>query len=172
VQAEIRPATPDDEDAIAALSLDAWAPVFASMAEIVGPTLFRQLFTSDWRRYQEDDVRRACKTYDVWVAVAAGEVAGFVAVHLPDGEEHGEIYMLAVAPAHQGEGIGVRLTQLATDHMRAAGRKLAIVNTGGDPGHAPARATYERAGFVSLPQRQYYLLLDASAAADADADAD
>jgi hypothetical protein len=43
--------------------------------------------------------------------------------------------------------------------MRAAGRQLAIVNTGGDPGHAPARATYERAGFVSLPQAQYYLLL-------------
>ena len=43
--------------------------------------------------------------------------------------------------------------------MREAGRDLAIVNTGGDPGHAPARSTYERAGFVSLPQAQYYLLL-------------
>jgi hypothetical protein len=54
----------------------------------------------------------------------------------------------------------LRLTQHAVEQMRAAGRELAIVNTGGDPGHAPARATYERAGFVSLPQRQYFLLIE------------
>jgi hypothetical protein len=62
--ARIRPATPADEDAIADLSLRAWEPVFASMAEVVGPTLFRRLFTADWRRYQEDDVRRACGAYE------------------------------------------------------------------------------------------------------------
>jgi ribosomal protein S18 acetylase RimI-like enzyme len=155
----IRPATPDDEDAIVALSLAAWAPVFASMGEIVGPALFTQLFTADWRQYQEDDVRRACHRYEVTVAEANGAVVGFTAVDLPDGEEHGEIYMIAVDPEHQGEGVGSKLTESAVDRMRAAGRRLAIVNTGGDPGHAPARATYERAGFVSLPQRQYYRLL-------------
>jgi hypothetical protein len=41
----IRPATPDDEDAIVELSLLAWEPVFASMIGIVGPALARQLFT-------------------------------------------------------------------------------------------------------------------------------
>ena len=136
----IRPATPDDEDAIVELSLLAWEPVFASMTGIVGPALARQLFTDDWRRYQENDVRRACRTYGVWVAEADGAVAGFTAVHLPDGEPHGEIYMLAVHPDHQGQGIGVQLTQFAADQMREAGRDLAIVNTGGDPGHAPARS--------------------------------
>ena len=153
----IRPATA--EDAIVELSLLAWEPVFASMAGIIGPALARQLFSDDWRRYQEDDVRRACRTYEVWVAEADGTVAGFTAVHLPDGEPHGEIYMLAVHPDHQRQGIGVQLTQFAADQMRTAGRDMAIVNTGGDPGHAPARSTYERAGFVSLPQAQYYLLL-------------
>lgn len=93
------------------------------------------------------------------MAEADGAVAGFAAVHLPDGEPHGEIHMLAGHPAHQNKGIGVQLTQFAADQMREAGRDLAIVNTGGDPGHAPARSTYERAGFVSLPQAQYYLLL-------------
>jgi hypothetical protein len=29
---------------------------------------------------------------------------------------------------------------------------LCVVSTGGDPGHAPARATYERNGFVAFPQ--------------------
>jgi hypothetical protein len=31
--------------------------------------------------------------------------------------------------------------------MRANGMKLAAVDTGGDPSHAPARRSYEKAGF-------------------------
>jgi ribosomal protein S18 acetylase RimI-like enzyme len=153
----IRAATSDDEDRIVELSLRAWEPVFASMAEVVGPTLFPALFTDDWRRYQEDDVRRACRTYRVWVAEEDGEVAGFTAVDLPDGEPHGEIYMLAVDPNQQSKGVGLQLTQHAIDRIQEAGRSLVIVNTGGDPGHAPARATYERAGFTAMPSVSYYL---------------
>jgi ribosomal protein S18 acetylase RimI-like enzyme len=155
----IRPATPDDEDRIVALSLLAWEPVFASMRDCVGSAIYTQLFTDDWRAYQEKDVRRACGAYPVWVAVVDGVVAGFTAVDLPEGEPHGEIYMIAVDPAHQGRGIGQALTEWAVDQMREAGRVLAIVNTGGDPGHAPARATYEKAGFVSLPSEQYFRLI-------------
>jgi pimeloyl-ACP methyl ester carboxylesterase len=44
----------------------------------------------------------------------------------------------------------------AMDQMRAAGCTLAVVATGGDPGHAPARALYEAAGFTGLPLVRYY----------------
>jgi ribosomal protein S18 acetylase RimI-like enzyme len=93
----------------------------------------------------------------VWVADDDGDVAGFTAIDLPDGEQHGEIYMLAVDPGHQGKGIGLSLTQHAIGFIRDAGRTVVIVNTGGDPGHAPARATYERAGFTAMPSVSYYL---------------
>ena len=43
--------------------------------------------------------------------------------------------------------------------MRARGLDLAIVATGGDPGHAPARRTYEKAGFTGCPQVWYAKLL-------------
>ncbi len=33
---------------------------------------------------------------------------------------------------------------------------LAMVETGGDPGHAPARRSYERSGFVQLPIARYF----------------
>jgi ribosomal protein S18 acetylase RimI-like enzyme len=156
----IREAVADDEDRIAELSLAAWEPVFASMLECVGPAIFRQLFTDDWRSYQEKDVRRACGAYQVWVAVADdGTVVGFTAIDLPEDEHHGEIYMIAVDPAAQGTGVGAKLTEHAVEQMRAAGKTLAIVNTGGDPGHAPARATYEKAGFVSLPAEQYFRVI-------------
>jgi hypothetical protein len=37
---------------------------------------------------------------------------------------------------------------------------IAAVGTGGDPGHAPARATYEALGFTLLPSARYLKLLD------------
>lgn len=140
------------------LSLRAWEPVFASMEEAVGSAIFRHLFGADWRRYQEDDVRRACTAYAVWVAEVDGAVAGFTAIDLPEGSI-GEIYMLAVDPDHQRRGIGSALTAHAVEQIRAAGKTLALVSTGGDPGHAAARATYERAGFRSLPSEQYYRIV-------------
>jgi hypothetical protein len=40
--------------------------------------------------------------------------------------------------------------------MRAAGCTLAVVATGGDPGHASARALYDATGFTGLPLVRYY----------------
>ncbi len=33
---------------------------------------------------------------------------------------------------------------------------MAVVETGGDDGHAPARAVYERAGYTALPVVRYF----------------
>lgn len=156
---KIREFTAGDEDAVVEMALRAWEPVFDSMAQTVGPDIFRKLFSDDWRGYQGTDIRRALTAYGVSVAETSEEVIGYVAVDLPDGETHGEIYMIAVDPGQQGRGVGTALTQHAVDQIRAAGRELAVVETGGDPGHAAARATYEKAGFVSLPAERYYLLL-------------
>lgn len=155
----IRDFTLDDEEAVVELALGAWEPVFESMARRVGPEIFRKLFGEDWRHYQETDIRRALSAYNVSVAETSDRVVGYVAVDLPAGESHGEIYMIAVDPGQQGRGVGRALTQHAVEQIRAARRELVVVETGGDPGHAAARATYEKAGFVSLPAERYYLLL-------------
>jgi GNAT superfamily N-acetyltransferase len=75
---------------------------------------------------------------------------------LTDGERVGEIYMIAVDPSHQRAGVGSLLTTHALDWMKGEGMRLAMVETGGDPGHAPARRTYERAGFTPLPLVRYF----------------
>jgi hypothetical protein len=79
----LRPVRAEDVDQIVALGLHAWEPVFTSMLETVGPTLFRALFTDDWRRYQETDIRRAVSEYLVTVADERDRVVGYVAVDLP-----------------------------------------------------------------------------------------
>lgn len=155
----IRHFHPDDAVTVVELALEACEPVFDSMAQTVGPEIFRHLFTGEWRSHQEADIRRALSSYGVSVAVTTDEVVGNVTVDLPTGEPHGEIYTIAVAPEQQGRRVGKTLTDHAVDQIRAAGRALAIVETGGDPGPAAARATYEKAGFVSLPAKRYFLLL-------------
>ncbi len=44
--------------------------------------------------------------------------------------------------------------------MHRCGMDIAVVETGGDPGHAPARALYGDVGFTLLPIARYFRLLD------------
>jgi hypothetical protein len=40
--------------------------------------------------------------------------------------------------------------------MKEKGMSVAMVETGGDPGHAPARCTDEKLGFRLLPVARYF----------------
>jgi ribosomal protein S18 acetylase RimI-like enzyme len=151
---EIRPATAADADAVVALSLRAWAPVFASFNEILGDDLYARVHPN-WLVDQAAAVRHSLAEHDGWVATNDGTVLGFVTVVFDDEERSGEIYMIAVDPSAQRAGVATRLTEFALDQMRARGIDLAIVATGGDPGHAPARRTYEKLGFIGCPQVWY-----------------
>lgn len=142
------------------LSLAAWTPVFASIeAQLAGSGVFERQHP-DWRADQRRAVESVCadSAHAVWVAERAGDVVGFAAA----GEREaslGEIVMIAVDPAHQRAGIGAALTQVALDWCREQGHTTAMVETGGDPGHAPARRTYESAGFTPLPLVRYFTTL-------------
>jgi GNAT superfamily N-acetyltransferase len=67
-----------------------------------------------------------------------------------------ELSLLAVHPDYQNDGIGTELNIAALQKMKAAGMRLAVVGTGGDEGHAPARSSYEKAGYRPLPLVRYY----------------
>ena len=156
----IRSYEPDDEDAVVELSLRAWAPVFASMESILGSELSARLH-GDWRAYQGKAVREtlAKPGMTVWVAEQSG-VVGFVTAWIADPERKvGEIYMLAVDPTSQVRGVGTALTEHATRWLREAGMRVAMISTGGDPGHAPARRVYEKADYTLLPAAGYYKAL-------------
>lgn len=156
----IRPLAPGEVAAVVELSLRAWAPVHESMAQVLGDSVNAVVYP-DWAAQQAGDVRAICQdaSADVWVAESGGQLAGFVAIRIgSDGT--GEIDMIAVDPPAQGQGIGAALTQFAMRAMRDSGVRLATVATGGDPGHAPARRTYEKAGFTGLPLVRYYARLD------------
>jgi ribosomal protein S18 acetylase RimI-like enzyme len=151
-----------DLDAVVALSLRAWEPVFASVEAVLGRELNALLHGEDWRPYQARAVEEALgeAAHARWVAEqddGAGRVAGFAVARVFDADRRiGELLMIAVDPAHQRRGVGRALTEHATAWMRDAGMRVAALGTGGDPGHAPARALYERAGYRPLPGVQYF----------------
>jgi N-acetylglutamate synthase-like GNAT family acetyltransferase len=118
----------------------------------VGASIFDYFYGGHCRTHQANDVRRACATFQVSVAEADGRVVGFTAVDLKAESVEGEIYMVAVDPEAQGAGVGTRLTLAAVEQLREAGKRAVVVGTGGDPGHAAARATYHKAGFTP-PER-------------------
>ncbi|MGY1670221.1 GNAT family N-acetyltransferase [Geodermatophilus sp. SYSU D00710] len=161
---EIRDLRDADVDAVVALSLRAWAPVFASFETVLGTRVYRHLYP-DWSRSQAAAVERVCRDPGVRVRVADedGRPVGFVAVLVHDESfdepDSGEVEMLAVDPAAQRRGIGRALLDDGVEQLRRAGVRLVAIGTGGDPGHAPARHTYEAAGFTALPLVRYYRLL-------------
>ncbi len=81
---------------------------------------------------------------------------GFIAVKIHSDDCMGEIYMIAVDPDFQSQGIGTILIEFALDWMKDAEMSIAMVETGGDDGHAPARHTYEKAGFELFTVARYF----------------
>lgn len=158
-QPRIRPLNDGDVGAVIEFSLRAWAPAYASLERVLGSEVFRRQHP-DWREDQRRAVEEVLVANEgrVWVAEVDGAaVVGFVAVvlHHPE-RDMGETSMLAVDPDHQGGGIGTALTEFALDRLKDAGMRVAMVETGGDPGHAAARRTYEKAGYTLLPIARYF----------------
>ncbi|MDQ5943652.1 MAG: hypothetical protein QG675_420 [Patescibacteria group bacterium] len=146
-----------DLDSVVSLSLLAWEPFFTSFKDIVGSDIDK-LLHPNWKKMQQKTVEEACKSrkFKVWVAELEGVVVGFFALKLDHKEKLGEVYLLAVHPSYSGKGIGTELNLFALDKMKKAGMKIAKIGTGGDPTHAPARRSYEKAGYVGIPIVHYF----------------
>jgi GNAT superfamily N-acetyltransferase len=155
---QIEPYKAEQLDAIIRLSLRAWTPVFESIQNVMDLDVYQKLYPDDWRVSQQAAVEAVCTAEDihVWVALDDSSITGFVAAKLDAETRMGEIYMVAVDPDVQGRGTGSALIEFALDWMKEAGMSIAMVETGGDPGHAPARRTYEKLGFGLLPIARYF----------------
>ena len=159
----IRPIAESDIAPVVDLSLRAWAPVFDSFRRVLGEEIYLHLYP-EWSAMQAAAVERVCRdeAMPTWVADQDGRAVGFVAIvhdRQDDEPSSSEIEMIAVDAEHQRRGIAADLIAHAVDRMREHGSELAVIGTGGDPGHAPARAAYEQAGFTPLPLVRYYKLL-------------
>jgi GNAT superfamily N-acetyltransferase len=158
---QIRPLNNGDMNDLVQLSLLAWEPVFTAWERILGPQLYPIAIFPDWRKSQKEVVEKVCgnEKFTTWVAEVEGKVVGFVSYELNDTTKVGEVQLLAVHPDYQNQGIGTELNTFALQKLKEGGMKLAVVGTGGDEGHTPARRSYEKAGYTALPLVRFYKAL-------------
>ena len=85
----IVPYAPDHTDRIVELSLDAWAPVFASFRAVLGTTSTSES-TPTGGGTRPTSVRAALAANDTWVAITDDDITGFVNVVFDQAERSGE----------------------------------------------------------------------------------
>jgi ribosomal protein S18 acetylase RimI-like enzyme len=155
----IRPFVTHDLSSLAELTIETFRPFYEdSFRPLVGEVIFANQH-GNWR----DDYRRqVAGLHDpgqhkyVAIAEADGDIAGYVAWTADPARRNGSITILAVAAGHRRHHAGTALCEHAFGAMRALGAEVAVIGTGGDPFHAPARALYERLGCTQLPVAVYY----------------
>jgi ribosomal protein S18 acetylase RimI-like enzyme len=157
VNLHIRLVNKNDIDDLIQLTLLAFEPIFNSFAQILGAQIYPVIYP-DWKTRQRDLVEAACKSekINVWVAELNGIVVGLIAYELHDNDKNGEVQFLATHPEYQNDGIGTELNNFALQKMQEAGMIMAVVGTGGDESHAPARRSYKKAGYTALPLVRFY----------------
>lgn len=81
------------------------------------------------------------------MALIDGVVVGWVCTRIHPEDSMGEVYVIAVDPDFQRQGIGRALMEYSQNRALDAGMTMMMVETGGDPGHVSARAVYEAGGY-------------------------
>ena len=155
----IRAYAPDDLATLHAIRAAAFAPVFASFRDIVGPEIATLGLATAEQEQAEllDAIAKPDSGHGIAVAEVNSAIAGFVSWKPSTAPGIGEITLNAVHPHYGGKGVGTALYDHALAALKAAGMQLATVGAGGDPSHAPARRAYEKAGFsVNLPSIYMY----------------
>ena len=155
---QIRRIAPEDVAHCETFGIEAFRPVFASFRHYYGESLFNAL-RPDWENKQAEYIREVCSdtAKDNWVAVVDERVVGFIVLKTEPEARLGQIEIMAVDPEYQGDGVGTALTRFGVDRLRELGMAQAIVGTGSDPSHDPARQVYLKAGFEPMAIQPVYL---------------
>ncbi|HEU5004061.1 MAG TPA: GNAT family N-acetyltransferase [Actinomycetota bacterium] len=156
----VRPARAEEYEAIAALTVAAYAE-------------YQPLLTAEqWDEYRSDlaDIAGRAQRGTVFVAEdAGGALSGVVTYyrHVADGPDgprgdwwwwpadYGYIRALAVDPAARGRGVGRALMEACFSEARATGAAGVALNT--TPAMSAAKSLYERLGFRMLPPAEGHL---------------
>ena len=144
----IIPYEPPMRQAALDLALRAWEPVFPQLKAAVPGFVYGAFYPEEWQKRQLSDLGQILDNEPHTVDVAmlqdqngseTPQLAGWVCTRIHPEDSMGEVYILAVDPQFQRRGIGHALMNHSHDRARAAGMTMMMVETGGDPGHAPAR---------------------------------
>lgn len=132
----IRPATPDDAEAVARVHVETWRAAYAHALSAEG--------LASLSVTQRAELHRRSPPV---VAEVDGEIVGFVSVGPgTDPDTDGELYAIYVLPDRWGCGVGRALMQAGEERLRELGHQHAILWVLED--NPRARRFYEAAGWT------------------------
>lgn len=140
------------------LALRAWKPVFPQMKNAVPGFVYDAFYPDGWQARQISDLAQVldAEPETVDVALVGEMLAEWVCTRIHLEDMMGEVYVIAVDPGFQRRGIGRALMEHSQNRALDAGMTMMMVETGGDPGHAPARAAYGAGGYQRWPVARYF----------------
>jgi ribosomal protein S18 acetylase RimI-like enzyme len=138
----IRPATPDDAEAVARVHVETWRAAYVHALPAEG--------LASLSVTQRTEIHRRSPPV---VAEVDGEIVGFVSVGPgTDPDTDGELYAIYVLPDHWGSGVGRALMQAGEERLRQLGHQHAILWVLED--NPRARRFYEAAGWTQSGTRR------------------
>ena len=162
----IRNSIPEDAERIGEIFDQQWTAINQNYKNLIGDELY-EIFYGDLKVRMEGNVKmikeRSLDSKTCFVTLVDGVVAGFATYRVTEspGGLTGILGFNGVDNAYKGRGIAGRQYALIFDKMREDGCVAAMVHTGLDDMHAPARRAYEKAGFKAfLPDVNYFMMLD------------
>lgn len=142
---DIRPAVPDEYDAVGELTVEAY--------------MHDGFVRGEYAMTLRAAADRAAKA-ELWVAADSSGLLGTV-TYCPVGsvyreigkDDEGEFRMLGVAGRARGLGVGTALTQRCIDRTRELGQRRIVMSSA--TYMTTAHRLYERLGFHRLPERDW-----------------
>ena len=152
----IVPFSEDYAETVARLTVEAWTPIREIYHRELGDDLYMLEF-GNWKEEKTQKVLEMMRSGRGYVAILDGELAGFIHYSLSENGLSGEIGNNAVMSKFRGRGIAQEMYSFVIEQMKREGVQYVTVVTGLDEAHAPARRSYEKAGFdKGLPSVKYY----------------
>ena len=138
----IRPAVPDDAEAVGRIYIDSWNAGFGELMSQADRTVTAELVRR-WKNYLAQPV-----PHRWWVAEHEGSIVGFAGIgpsRDPVDPQLGELYTIAIDPPYWRQGIGKALISLALQHLVSDGYREAVLWT--VEGYERGIAFYETMGW-------------------------
>ena len=149
----------EDLDTICRIAKDAWEKIFDHLENAYGKDLYN-IVNPDCRNSKTPWLHKFFAEHPDWIYIAErnNKVVGFICIIMNFNTKVGQISNNAVDP-HCGEkGVGQEMYQAVFERFKAEGMRAAMVTTGLDDAHGPARRAYERAGFKHKAEQVCYIM--------------